>query len=175
MAEKTEQRVPGTPLNWEMRPRRRVGSESVVGMQVTGILPADSIFWGFMKVLIVDDDEAIVDMLKMFCESLQLDVSVAYNGDAALEKFAAVKPDLVLLDVMMPGRDGLSTLIEMRKIAPNTRYVMITAYQDAEKILESYRQGAVDCLLKPINFEYLKGVIQEAKEPVLQHHDLEFD
>jgi DNA-binding response OmpR family regulator len=119
-----------------------------------------------MKILVVDDDPDILDLLRTFCETLGVDVITAYDGNDALKKFGPEIPDMVLLDVMMPVRDGLSTLLEMKKISQKPKYIMITAYQDAEKILESYRQGAVDCLLKPIDFNYLRGLIGRVQNGV---------
>lgn len=110
-----------------------------------------------MKVLVVDDDPEVQETLKAFLESNSLLVSVAENAEEALKKLVLEEPDLVLLDIVLPDKDGLQVLKEIRELDRKVSVVMITGYKEAEKVIEAFRLGAIDCLLKPFNFEYIKN------------------
>ena len=117
-----------------------------------------------MRALIVDDDEEILEMLTTYVRVQGFEVFAALDAKAAMELFLAHKPDLVLLDVMLPGKDGLTLLKEMKAISDLPKYVMVTAYKGAEKVVKAYRNGAVDCILKPIDWDYLGKLIKRVKD-----------
>jgi len=110
-----------------------------------------------MKVLIVDDDPEIREVLKVFLESNGLLVSVAENAETALKRLVLEEPDLVMLDIVLPDKSGLEVLKEIRELDRRVSVAMITGYKEAEKVVEAFRLGAIDCLLKPFNFEYIKN------------------
>ena len=92
------------------------------------------------KVLIVDDDKNICDLLRLYLEKEGYSVILSHDGEEAVVKFNALKPDIVLLDVMLPGLDGWQVCREIRKKS-NIPILMITAksdtyfaYSDAEKV-----------------------------------------
>jgi CitB family two-component system response regulator MalR len=112
-----------------------------------------------MKVLVVDDDPFVLDFLKSFFENLKHDVTLVDNPADAMKKLVVEQPDLVLLDIMLPGKDGLVLLKEMKEIDKDVSIAMITAYKDAERVIEAFRLGAMDCLLKPFNVDYIKDTV----------------
>jgi len=106
------------------------------------------------RVLIADDDDAIRMLVS---ESLQLagfDVLEAENGSVAVELFAQHRPDVVLLDVMMPGMDGFDTCRELRQLpgGDGVPVLMMTGLDDVDSISRAYEAGATDFAGKPINF-----------------------
>ena len=102
------------------------------------------------KILIADDEPGIRDMLRLYLENEQYEVIEAENGTQALRLTADQKPDLVLLDIMMPGMDGYQTLKHIRK-DNNIPVIIISAKdEDASKIL-GLDLGADDYISKPFN------------------------
>jgi DNA-binding response OmpR family regulator len=112
-----------------------------------------------MKVLVVDDDSETLEFLKVFFENIGHEVITVSNATEALKQLVVGQPDLVLLDIMLPDRDGLSILKEMKEIDKNVSIAMITAYKDAERVIEAFRLGAMDCLLKPFNMDYIISTV----------------
>lgn len=113
------------------------------------------------KLLIVDDEVEICDFLKMFFEDRNFDVEVAYNGADALQKAAVFKPAVMLLDIKIPGMDGLEVLRRIKKEFPAIRVLMVTALETSEKINEALRLGADNYITKPLSLEYLENDVKE--------------
>lgn len=109
-----------------------------------------------MKVLIVDDDSEALETLEVFFNSLGFSVEKASNAASGLQAAVTKSPQVVFLDIRLPDRDGLEILREIKKLEPNLPVVMITAYRDADKVVDAFRVGALDCILKPFNFEYIR-------------------
>ncbi|MBF0124580.1 MAG: two-component system response regulator [Magnetococcales bacterium] len=104
------------------------------------------------KVFVVDDTETNIDVL-LATLGEQYDVSVAMDGESALEDIAAIRPDIILLDVMMPGIDGYEVCRQLKK-EPATRdipIIFVTARQDTEDETLGFRLGAVDYIGKPFS------------------------
>lgn len=109
-----------------------------------------------IRVLVVDDEINILRLLKRFLTSKSYEVSVATDGRMALQKVKEVNPDIVLLDIMMPGFGGIDTLKEIKKINPKISVIMITALIDEEVAKRTLQLGAADYIVKPINIDYLE-------------------
>ena len=111
-------------------------------------------------ILIVDDEVNSARLVSMAISMMGHESVEAYGGDAALEMIAKKRPDLVLLDYMMPGKNGLETLKDIREEFGGAPPVyVLTAAQDMylkEKVLQT---GANGCFTKPINLEMLETVI----------------
>lgn len=107
------------------------------------------------KVLVVDDTAANIDLLRQILESDGYDVSFATNGKQALEIAAINKPDLILLDIMMPEMDGIETCRQLKSLAnvKEIPVVFITAKTDRKDVAEGFRMGAVDYICKPVQKE----------------------
>ncbi|OGS24658.1 MAG: hypothetical protein A2297_07645 [Elusimicrobia bacterium RIFOXYB2_FULL_48_7] len=111
------------------------------------------------RILVVDDEPDIVIILGEFLSKEGFKVFTAHTGAQALEKVKNEQVHLVLLDIAMPGMDGIAALKEIKKLKPEMNVIMITAYRDAEKVVNAFRLGAFDCVFKPIDFKYLRNSI----------------
>ncbi len=114
------------------------------------------------KILAVDDEKAIVRLVQVNLEREGYEVVTAYDGREALEKVASERPDLVVLDVMMPYMDGFEVLQQLKK-DPNTRdipVIMLTAKAQDADVFRGWQSG-VDCYLtKPFNPMELKAFVK---------------
>ncbi len=111
------------------------------------------------KILVVDDEIEVVRLLKDFLTSKDYEVYTALNGAEALALVKEVKPDIVLLDIIMPGMGGIDTLKEIKKIDPTTAVIMVTAVIDEELAKRAVNLGAFDYITKPINIDYLETCV----------------
>lgn len=102
------------------------------------------------KVLVCDDEKDIVSALKIYLTSDGYDVECAYNGMEALEKVKTLDIDLVLLDIMMPGMDGVTTLTKIREISIVPVIFLTAKGEDADKVI-GLNIGADDYVTKPFN------------------------
>lgn len=111
------------------------------------------------RVLIVDDEEQIVDVLEKFLKFKGFDVYTAADGAEAVEKVKAEKPSLVLLDIVMPGANGIDALIKIKEIDPRIGVIMMSALSDNEHVKEALRYGAYDFVTKPFDLRYIEQVL----------------
>jgi DNA-binding response OmpR family regulator len=112
------------------------------------------------KILIVDDDADIVRIVSTMLQGQGWQVLHAYSGEEALHIVREERPDLVLLDIMMPRMNGIEVLREARRIAPGMRVVMITAFGDVGSYLESLDLGACEYINKPFESAELLEMIR---------------
>ena len=116
------------------------------------------------RVLIVDDEEEFVEALSERLTIRDYDVTTCLSGEAALEKVNGYNFDVVILDVAMPGMDGIETLREIKKIKPLTEVIMLTGRATVESGIEGMKLGALDYLMKPCDTELLISKINMAHE-----------
>jgi two-component system, chemotaxis family, chemotaxis protein CheY len=106
------------------------------------------------RIMIADDSDAVRMVLKDILEIGHHElVAEATNGTETVEKFKEKNPDLLLLDLAMPKKDGISALKEILVTNPNAKIVMVTASDNVNTITECIKAGALAYLLKPFNFE----------------------
>lgn len=122
------------------------------------------------KVLIVDDDENICEVIKMYLENSGYDTRVCYSGKAAEETFNQYKPDLVLLDIMLPGVDGIDVLKWIRKQS-ETPVIMLTAKGETFDKVLGLELGADDYMVKPFEPKELVARVKA----VLRRYNAEND
>jgi two-component system, OmpR family, response regulator CpxR len=115
-----------------------------------------------VKVLLVDDEEQFVEILAQRLEARGLVVSTAFNGDDAVKRIQEQPVDVVVLDVLMPGKSGTDTLREIKQLRPITEVIMLTGHATVETAIEGMRVGAYDYLLKPTETEDLVDKIIRA-------------
>ncbi len=116
------------------------------------------------SILIVDDEILTLNNLKKALEKEDYEVLVADSGEAALEMVGRYKPQLILLDLMLPGISGIEVLRRVKDIDRETIVIMMSAYEILEKAVESMKLGAYDYLLKPFRIGDLKHTIRRALE-----------
>jgi CheY-like chemotaxis protein len=132
------------------------------------------------RILIVDDEPDIRDALSRHFRFMGYQVDTAANGNLALEHMEKVKVDIVISDIMMPERDGIQLLREIRREYPMTHVIMMTGYVTQENVLACMRLGAQICILKPIeDMAELEDAVQIAvkalqrwKQVFIQLHKL---
>ena len=107
----------------------------------------------FPSILIVDDEPSILQSLSGLLSDEGFEVSTASNGYEALKTIEMESPDLVLLDIWMPGIDGIDTLKEIRKINPHIPVIMITGHGTIETAVKSSKIGAYDFIEKPLSID----------------------
>jgi DNA-binding response OmpR family regulator len=135
-------------------------------------------------VLVIDDDRSLVELLADYLGRLGHGVRGAASGQLGLDALAAVEPDLVLLDVTMPGLDGWQVLARIRAVS-TVPVVMLTARGDEAEVLRGFAGGADDYVTKPFSFAQLAARIKAVTEraapdrteggEVLHGADLEVD
>lgn len=107
------------------------------------------------KVLLVDDEEIMIKYLSRFLIKKGFDITTATNGSEALEKIKQQDFITVLLDVLMPGIDGIETLREIKKIKPMTEVIMLTGHASVQVAIKGMKLGAFDYLMKPFDRDEL--------------------
>src|SRR5437870_5400339 len=113
-----------------------------------------------LKALIADDSRLMRKMLKEILERENFDVvGEAEDGEKALVLCQQLMPNLLTLDIAMPGKDGLATLVEVKKISPDIKVVMITSNDKHDIILEALKQGADNYITKPYEAEKVARVV----------------
>ncbi|KZZ76456.1 DNA-binding response regulator [Oleiphilus sp. HI0132] len=126
------------------------------------------------RILIVEDDERLADLTKEYLESNGLVVSVEGNGSHAVDRIVNEKPDLVVLDLMLPGEDGLSIC---RKVRPNYNgpILMLTARTDDLDQVLGLEMGADDYMSKPVRPRVLLARIRALLRRINEHVDQSSD
>jgi two-component system, NtrC family, response regulator AtoC len=114
------------------------------------------------KILLVDDEPAMLRYIRTLLEVEDYKVETASTGEEALQSVdKGMEPDLVLLDVLMPGIDGLETLEQLRQKRPGVKVVMLSCVNDTRKVVQAMRLGAQDYLTKPFQKAELDAVINQ--------------
>src|SRR3954467_3505581 len=114
------------------------------------------------NILLVDDEPGMQRYIKTLLEVDDYKVETASTGEEALERVQkGLQPDLVLLDVLMPGIDGLQTLEQLREMRPGMKVVMLSCVSDTRKVVQAIRLGAHDYLTKPFQKAELDTVIDQ--------------
>ena len=122
-----------------------------------------------IRVLLVDDEEDFVDALAQRLEVRDFDVTTALSGADALERTEDTEIDLVILDVQMPGVDGLEVLREIKQRKPLIEVIMLTGHATVQTAIDGMKLGAYDFLLKPTETEELVEKINLAFSRKAEH------
>lgn len=114
-------------------------------------------------IMLVDDEKPFVDTMAKRLAKRELSVISAYSGGEALEQLTRNGHlDVVILDVMMPGLDGIETLGKIKKASPLVEVIMLTGHATVGTAIEGMKLGAFDYLMKPCDIEHLIAQVREA-------------
>ena len=111
------------------------------------------------KILVVDDEIEACNALKEFLDMKGYEVYTAQDGETALDKVRELRPQLVLLDMIMPGMHGIEVLRGIKKIDPKIGVIMVTVVTDEAKAKKTLQLGAYDYITKPVDLNYLDTVV----------------
>jgi DNA-binding NtrC family response regulator len=126
------------------------------------------------KILLVDDEVVFVNNMSKLLNSRGYDVAVANSGDGAIQALEKGNYDVMVLDLKMPGMDGITTLREMRKLDLFTETLIMTGHGAVDTALEAMKLGAYDYLTKPYEIDELVDRIDAArkKKDVKEQRDM---
>jgi DNA-binding NtrC family response regulator len=116
------------------------------------------------RILIVDDEERFRLTLGKLLKVRELDVTTLGSGPEALEALKQEQYDVIVLDVRMPGMDGIETLAEIKKLNPNIEVIILTGHASVDAAVDIMKLGGYDYLLKPCSVEELIEKIEAAFE-----------
>jgi len=117
-----------------------------------------------LDVLIIDDDAGICETLADIFTIVNFNVMVAYNGNTALDIIKQKHVDVALIDMRMPGLNGVETLGRIKKIRPKIKAYIMTAYANDTLLEEAKKQGAIDIFFKPLNITRLIESLKSFKK-----------
>jgi DNA-binding NtrC family response regulator len=114
------------------------------------------------KILVVDDEKQIrIDLSEMLIEA-GYDVSHVGSGTEALEKIKKEDYGVVLADIKMPGMSGMELLLEIKRLKPQIRVIMITAFASTKSAVEAMKKGADDYISKPFRIDEVEAAVKRA-------------
>ncbi len=116
------------------------------------------------KVLIIDDDALVCKSLEKIIKKFNYEVEICTEAEKAMEKVKRIDPDIILLDIYLSSVSGLDLLVELQNKFSRIPVIMITGFADVNIAVEAMKRGAFDFLLKPINTEHLKLVLERCEK-----------
>ena len=124
------------------------------------------------SIMLVDDENLFVETTAKRLEKRNIKVMQAFSGKESLEKLQANETiEVIVLDVKMPGMDGLETLREIKKLFPLIEVIMLTGHGTIESAVAGMKLGAFDFLVKPCDIEALAAKVQEAAAKKREHEE----
>ena len=114
------------------------------------------------KIMVIDDEKIVGDMAKMSLEQEGYDVETFLNGETALARLEEQKFDVVVTDLKMKGIDGMEVLRTVKRLYPDTKVIMITAFANLDAAIEALRGDVHDFFPKPVKIKELKASIERA-------------
>src|SRR4030066_1988061 len=114
------------------------------------------------KVLIVDDEERVVQSIAVVLEDEGFRIARAQSGEEAIKVFREEEPDITLLDIWMPGMDGIEVLKRFKWIAPDCQVIMISGHATISTAMTAVKLGAFDFIEKPLSLDILVATIHRA-------------
>ncbi len=115
-----------------------------------------------LRILMVDDEEIIYQTISSYLLDLGHQVDRAYNASKALEAVKKKEYDLAMVDIRMPGMDGISLMSKIMEIRPEMLVVIITGYGNFDMAIKSIKLGAIDFLTKPVRLIEIDAVLEKA-------------
>ena len=114
-----------------------------------------------IKILIIDDERPIRETLEMFLREKGYEVATSEDGKQGLEAVQRERPEIVILDIRLPGMDGLEVLRRIKEKGEETQVIMITAYHDKETTKQAMKLGAYEYIHKPLDADEFENAIEK--------------
>lgn len=114
------------------------------------------------KIMVVDDEEHILSLFKMVLENEGYDIVCVSSGEECLRRIKKESPDLILLDIMMPGMSGIDVMEKARKISPDTIIIVVTAHASLDSAISAVHYGAGGYILKPFDVNEVVAIVKRA-------------
>jgi len=124
-----------------------------------------------VRVLLVDDEKEFVDVMGERLIANDFDVSTTFSGEEAIAKLKEYNFDVVILDILMPGINGIETLRQMKQIKPLPEVILLTGHAAVDSAIEGMKLGAYDYLVKPCEFNDLVDKINKAYQRKAEHDE----
>lgn len=124
-----------------------------------------------IRVLLVDDENDFVETLAERLKLRDFNVSIALNGNEAINLVKENEFDVIVLDVQMPGKDGVETLKEIKSIDQISQVIMLTGHATVKSAIQGMKNGAFDYLMKPTDTDDLIEMMKKANQLVVEHRD----
>ena len=128
---------------------------------------------GGVNIVAIDDDPSLLEFYKAALEGSGARVETATDAEQGLDLVAALAPELVFVDLVMPGAGGMEVLRRIRKLDPLSRVVMVTGHYSIETAVEAIREGATDYVCKPIKPDKLREIVEQARAAASRQHRAE--
>ena len=114
---------------------------------------------GSVRLLVVDDDEGMAVTLRDILGASGYGVDVAFSGGEAIERVREQRPDGILMDIRMPGMNGVDAYRETRTLAPESFVIFMTAFSESSLVADARNEGAIEVLSKPLDVDVLLRLI----------------
>jgi len=124
-----------------------------------------------VNVLVVDDEEDFVEMFTLRLQEMGENVKGVYSGKECLDTLEKEDVDVVVLDIKMPGMDGIETLKEIRRLHPLVEVILLTGHGSVDTAVEGMKLGAFDYLNKPADFEDLMQKLEGARRRKVEQEE----
>jgi len=116
------------------------------------------------SLLVIDDDRSVIPLIRSACKHVKIDVVAAESAEEGLKLLKSKQPDVLLLDVMLPGTTGLELFEQVRKIDERVPVIFMTAGSESDTAIEAMKLGALDYLMKPLDVDRIKTLVEQALE-----------
>jgi len=114
-----------------------------------------------LRVLVVDDDHDFAESMALLMRRRGYEVELAFSGEEAIARFHERDFDITFMDIRLPKKDGVESLIEIRKFKPEARVVMMTGYSVEQLLEQAVNHGAYKVLDKPLNIPRVLGMLEK--------------
>jgi two-component system, NtrC family, nitrogen regulation response regulator GlnG len=126
------------------------------------------------KILVLDDDTVILEMFKSIFEGEDVELLLESEGDSALRRIRADRPNVAIMDINLPNKSGLEVLQEAKKFDQGLSVIITTGYSSTQNAIEAMKYGAYDYLTKPFNVTQMKNIVQKALECNLSNRKVHY-
>lgn len=122
-------------------------------------------------ILLIDDEQDFLDLLATRLRNRDMHVETALSGEQGLKKAMEARFDIIVIDLAMPGMDGIETITHIKKAKPHAEVIILTGHADVKHSVQAMKVGAEDFLEKPVDMEVLLNKIILAQERTIQNYE----